>query len=1364
MSISRAQVDQLSSDKLRLASLLLKKKGICAPQAQVISRRFSSDPPPLSFSQQRMWFLDRLEPGLSIYNVFLGVSVNGILDAGALERSLNEIVRRHEVLRTTFATADDQPVQIIARFEPACLPIVDLTCLDRPARDVKAQQLANEEAQEPFNLSKGPVLRVKLLRLEETEHVLLICMHHIATDGRAMGIFISELICLYKAFSRDEPSPLPELPIQYSDYAVWQRERLSGEALEAELKYWEDHLRGMAPVLEVPTSWPRPAVRTYTGAVESLTLSRRLSEGVKLASKREAATQFMTLLACFKALLYRYTGQEDIVVGTPVANRNRPETEGLIGLLVNTLILRTDLGGRPTLKEVIKRVKKVVEEAQAHQDVPFEKLVEHLQPERSSGHTPMFQLMFVMQDAVEKREEAEGLKLSTIGGTSETAKFDLSMFAQENNGRLTIAAEYNTQLYEPAMVRLMLGHMQKIIEAMVGDCDQPVSAIEILDEKERRYILQQCNGLNADHLADYLRDKRAHRMFEEHAQLNPTAVAIVDGQASVTYQELDWRANDLARHLQRLGVGSESIVAVCAERSIEMIVGVLAALKAGGAYLPLDPNYPAERLAFILEDAGAKILLTQRHLLEGLPSQNRNVLCLDDLEQFRGDGAPCDDVRTGPENLAYVIYTSGSTGQPKGVQVQHGSLTNLIEWHQRAFEVTALDRATQLAGLAFDASVWELWPYLAAGASIYLPDKATLAEPRRLIDWLVINGVTISFLPTPLAEAVMQESWPAQAPLRLILTGGDKLHRVSNESLPFKLINNYGPTENTVVATSGEAQTGADQSRDPIIGKPIDNVQAYLLDEHLGLAPQGIPAELVIGGDGLARGYLNSPELTAEKFIPDPFKREAGARLYKTGDVARLLFDGGIEFLGRKDYQVKIRGFRIELGEIEAALSKHAAVRETVVLAREDARGDKRLIAYFIPDNGTEVTNSELRSFVKARVPDYMVPYAFVPLERLPLTQNGKVDRNALPAIEGYATDTNQVYLAPRDALELELSRIWEEVLCVERVGVRDNFFSLGGHSLLAVRLMNRVENLAGKPLPVSLLFQEATVEHLAGLVRQQSELEFSPLVQIQKGNRQPPFFCVHPAGGNVLCYASLAHHLGTEQTFYGLQARGLDRTQAPHTDIAEMATYYINALKQAQPHGPYFLGGWSIGGIVAFEMTQQLLSEGEPVALLALIDTVAPTHYDGLEQLDEVGLILNFAQDLGISLEGLNIPWEVLADLDVDAQWSYLLQQALAAGVVPPDFGPAHLRSLFNVFKANCDAVKRYVPRSSAGRVILLQAEKQAGASRLERADEWRRWVGSELEVNVVPGNHFTMVREPDVKMLAESLRGHLARALENV
>jgi amino acid adenylation domain-containing protein len=1327
---------------------------------QVIPRRLSSDPPPLSFAQQRMWFLDQLEPGLSIYNVSLDVCINGNLDVAALERSLNETVRRHEVLRTTFVTDGDQPVQIIAPFQPGRLPVIDLTGLDASTREAQARQIADEEARTPFDLSEGPILRVRLLRLDEAEHILLICMHHIVTDGRAMSIFIRDLISLYKAFTNGEPSPLAELPIQYADYAVWQRQWLAGDLLEVELAYWKDHLQGMVSVLEVPTSLPRPATRTYTGAIESLPLSRRLTEGVKLVSKREATTQFMTLLACFKVLLYRYTGQEDIIVGTPMANRNRAETENLIGLLVNTLVLRTSLSRGPSLIEVVRRVKKVVEGAQAHQNIPFEKLVEELQPERSSSHSPLFQLMFVMQDVVEEKDEVEGLELSMLGVTRETAKFDLSLFAQERNGRLTIAVEYNTQLYEAAMMRRLLDHLQRIVEAMVADSSVSINAVEMLDEKERRAILQAASGLSAD----YPDDRCVHHMFEEQARLNPDATAIVQGQARITYEELNLRANNLALHLQRLGVGPETIVAVCAERSLDMIVGLLSILKAGGAYLPLDPNYPAERLAFILEDAGAKALLTQRRLLERFASHKGCVLCLDDFEQVALPGANPDNARTEPENLAYLIYTSGSTGRPKGVQVQHRSLMNLIAWHQRAFEVTALDRATQLAGLAFDASVWELWPYLTAGAAIYLPDNATLAEPRRLVEWLVANGVTISFLPTPLAEAVMLESWPAEVPLRLMLTGGDKLRRVTNDGLPFKLINNYGPTENSVVATSSEVQTGSDQTRDPAIGKPISNVQVYLLDQHLQPVPEGIPAELVIGGESLARGYFNSPELTAEKFVPNPFNKEAGARLYRTGDLARLLSDGNIEFLGRIDHQVKIRGFRIELGEIEAALSRHPAVREAVVMAHEDAREEKRLVAYFVADAESEVTGSELRGFLKQELPDYMVPNTFVPLTRLPLTQNGKVDRRALPVPEHSAADSREAYLMPRDTVELELTRIWEEVLAVERIGVRDNFFSLGGHSLLAVQLMNRVQTLAGKPIPLSILFEEATIEHLAAVVRQQSELEFSSLVRIQKGNSQLPFFCVHPAGGNVLCYSGLAHHLGQGQPFYGLQARGLDRKQLPHTDLVEMASCYIESLRSIQPEGPYLLGGWSVGGVVAFEMAQQLQAQGETVALLALLDTVAPTHYEGLDQLDEVGLILNFAQDMGISLDRLNISWDRLAQLDIEAQWGYLLEQAVLAGAVPPDSEPAQLRSLFNVFKANCMAVRRYVPRTRFGRVTLLQAEKQAGASGSQRVSEWSEWADGGLEVSTIPGDHFTIIREPNIKDLAERLSGYLGKARESV
>ncbi len=1036
---------------------------------------------PLSFAQQRLWFLDQLEPNSSLYNIPRAVRLAGRLNVTALERSLDEIVRRHEALRTIFAYADGSPVQVIAPapVTTAALPLVDLSELPKSEREAQTQRLATEEAQCPFDLSQGPLMRAKLLRLDDEEHVLLLTMHHIVSDGWSMEVFWRELAALYDAFANGQPSPLPELPVQYVDYAIWQRRWLAGEVLDEQLSYWKRQLADL-PALQLPTDRPRPAVQTHRGARQELVLPKLLTEALKELSRREGVTLFMTLLAAFQVLLSRYSGQEDIAVGSPIAGRNRAEIEGLIGFFANTLVVRTDLSGDPTFKELLRRVREVALEAYDHQDVPFEKLVEELQPQRDTSRTPLFQVMLTLQNTPGKALELPGLRLTQQELERGTAKFDLTLSMVEGPEGLRGACEYNTDLFEAATITRMLGHLQTLLEGVVANPAQRLSTLPLLTEAERHQLLIEWN----DTQIDYPREACIHRLFEEQAERTPDAVAVVFDDQQLTYRELNRRANQLAHHLRRLGVGPEVLVGICVERSPELVVGVLAILKAGGAYVPLDPAYPKERLAFMLEDAQVPVLLTQERLIEGLPRHAARLVCLDadwpvvarEPEKNPTGGATA-------RNVAYAIYTSGSTGRPKGVLLTHGGLSNLVSWHRQAFAVSEVDRAAQVAGPAFDASVWELWPYLAAGASVYFPDEETRLSPMRLRDWLLSESITISFLPTPLAESALSLDWPDNSVLRIMLTGGEKLYRYPSDSTPFTVVNNYGPTENTVVTTSGlvpPTKAGKQADTTPTIGRPIANTQTYLLDRNLEPVPMGVPGELHIGGAGLARGYLNRPELTAEKFVPNPFGDEPGARLYKTGDLARYLPDGSIEFLGRLDYQVKVRGFRVEPGEVETVLTEHPVVRQSVVVAREDEPGDKRLVAYVVPTQRQAPTSGELRALLKAKLPEYMVPSVFVLLEVLPLTPSGKVDRHALPAPEPSRPALEKAYAAPRTPVQEALVSLWVEVLGLGQVGIHDDFFELGGHSLLATRLVSRLCHTFQVELSLSSFFEGPTIAMLA--------------------------------------------------------------------------------------------------------------------------------------------------------------------------------------------------------------------------------------------------------------------------------------------
>ncbi len=1027
---------------------------------------------PVSFAQARLWFLEQLVPGNSFYNVSTAARLTGSLNVTALWQTFNEIVRRHEALRTTFKMVEEQLFQVIAPSLSVPLPLVDLQQLSAVAREVQVQRLIAEDSVRPFALAEGPLLRVQLLVLGEAEHVLLLTMHHIVADGWSIGVLMRELGALYAANVCGQPSPLAELPLQYADFAHWQRQWLQGEVLETQLVYWQQQLEDL-PVLHLPTDRPRPAVQSYRGATQYLELSPSLTQALLALCQQQGVTLFITLLAAFQTLLYRYTGLEDIPVGSPIANRNRREIEGLIGFFVNSLVMRTNLSGNPTFQELLLRVREVALGAYAHQDLPFERLVEELQPQRDLSHTPLFQVMFALQSAPTPPLEFVGLTLNLLEVESTTAKFDLTLSIENTEQGLKGSLEYNTDLFDAATITRMLQHYRILLEGIIAAPEQRLSDLALLSPEERHQVLVEWNDAQVEYP-----NLCIHQLFEFQVEQTPDAVALVFVDEQLTYRELNSRSNKIAHHLLSLGVGSDDLVGICTERSCEMVVGLLGILKAGAAYLPLDPTYPQQRLSWMLADPAVKVLLSEQHLVTDLKLTGSNIICLDsDWDTIAQYSQENPNSGVSADNLVYVIYTSGSTGKPKGVAVEHSSLLNLVKWHQTAFSVSPTDRATQMAAAAFDACGWEIWPYLAAGASIHFALEEIRAQPARLRDWLLEQKITISFLPTPLTERVLALEWPESCTLRILLTGGDKLQQYPDGSLPFEVVNNYGPTENTVVTTSGLVAPG-EQIGAPTIGRAIANTQVYLLDSQLQPVPIGAKGELYISGNGLARGYLNQTKLTAELFIPNPFSQQPGTRLYKTGDMARYQRDGNIEFLGRIDEQVQLRGFRIELGEIEAVLAQHPAVQQTVVIAREDVPAKKRLVAYVVL-NQPALRTTDWRCFLKEKLPEYMVPSTFVVLEALPLTPNGKVERRALRAPDQLSPELEQTYVAPRTPVEETLVKIWAEVLGLQ-VGIHDNFFELGGHSLLATQLTSRVRDAFQVEVPLYTLFETPTAASMA--------------------------------------------------------------------------------------------------------------------------------------------------------------------------------------------------------------------------------------------------------------------------------------------
>jgi amino acid adenylation domain-containing protein len=1089
------RLKNLSPAKRALLMKSLQKNAIQSQETQTIPRRERQSGIPLSFAQQRLWLIDRLESGTVAYNVPFAVRLKGSLNPAAFERSINEVIKRHEALRTTFTLEGDQPIQIIASHASLTVSLLDLKQVPADEKEAHVQRLAADEAQTRFDLSKGPLLRTTLLQLDQDEHVALFTMHHIVSDGWSDSVLIEEIVRFYEADLAGQRAALPELPIQYADFALWQRERLQGAVLDELLSYWKQQLAGAPPLLNLPTDNPRPPVQTHPGALESRVFPEWISEGLTSLSRQEGVTPFVTVLAAFKTLLYKYANQTDVVVGTPVANRTRFETEGLIGCFLNTLALRTDLSGNPTFRQLLRQVQAVTLGAHEHQDLPFELLIETLSTERNISYAPVFQVLFLYQNKSLENLNQRDLSLTPIDIHSGTAKFDLALSVVEGtNGHLTASLEYNTDLFNAQTITWMLAHFETLLAAIVSDPEQHLHDLNLLAEAEQEQILFKWNATQTE----FTETPCLHKLFEEQAARTPEAVALMFGSDSLTYQQLNERANQLAHHLRSLGVGTESVVALLMDRSLEMVISLFAVLKAGGAYLPLDPTYPPQRLSFMLSDAQPVVLLRQRGqrgtltvppgmtVLE-VEEQKKTAVSAESVSESYAN----PEVEVGAANLAYVIYTSGSTGQPKGAMITHGAITNRLLWMQQQYQLDASDVVLQKTPFTFDVSVWEFfWP-LITGARLVVARPGGHQDTRYLLELIRSRQITtLHFVPSML-QAFLAEAGVTQGcrKLRRVICSGEalvpELVRRYYEQLTAPLENLYGPTEAAVDVTrwgcDAEAVTPGGVSVP--IGRPIANIQMYVLDEGMGCVPVGVSGELYIGGVGLARGYRGRAELTAEKFVPNPHTLEAGARLYRTGDVGRYLATGELEYQGRVDYQVKIRGYRIELGEIEAVLRQHAAITDAVVVPRQNALGEKQLVGYVVIADGadtaagSEITSAALRKYIGARLPHYMIPAILVKLDEMPLSANGKIDRQRLPAIETKVVKTEPA--APANPIEEKLLAIWTQVLRIDQMSVDDNFFALGGDSIRIVQIVSQAQ-YKGLHFEAQLIYQHQTIRDLA--------------------------------------------------------------------------------------------------------------------------------------------------------------------------------------------------------------------------------------------------------------------------------------------
>jgi amino acid adenylation domain-containing protein len=1201
---------------------------------------------PVSFAQQRLWFIHQLDQNSPAYNAFVAIRLTGTLNAAVLERSVNALVQRHEILRTTYAFKDEL-VQIVAESLSINLPLIDLTNLDTQEQDRILHDLMATESVAPFDLGNGPIFRTRLVKMQPDVHVFLLALHHINSDAWSFPILFQELVQLYQAFVSGQLSPLPPLPIQYADYAAWQRRWLAGEVLEVQIAYWQKKLVGVSTLLELPTDHPRPPAQTYRGSSRSFQLSKDTTQLLKDFTKAEGATLAMGLLAGFEILLRRYTGQDDFVVGQGIGMRRWQATEGLIGPFINMLLLRASFTDGLTVRQLIRQVRETALDAYDHQDLPFEKLVEVLQPKRDPSYNPLAQVMFVFHNTPVSHIDLTNLQFDFVASEQHSAQFDLLLRITEVNETLMGQLEYNTDLFEGQTVVRMVEHYQTLLSAALQNPAAPVNTLPLLTVTERLTILRDWNETTVAYPAE----QTLHQLFETQVLKTPDALAVITPAETLTYAELNQRANQLAHYLRLKGVGPNVTVGLSLERSTTLAVGLMGILKAGGAYVPLDPNYPAERLAYMLQDSGVKVLVAQKHLLNGFPAHEAQVVSIDEDWPIIGQQPQNNPVcNNGPDDLVYVIYTSGSTGRPKGVMLNHrGRVNNFTDFNRR-FNVTSTDRLLGISSLSFDMCAYDVLGTLTAGAAVVLPAAGHDYDPNEWLSLIHQHGITlwhsVPSLLSLLVEVVQDQ--PEQRPhsLRLALLGGDWIpvslpDRVRAIAPDIKLISLGGATEISMDSTIYDIEDVQPDWRSIPYGHPMANQLSYVLDSHLQPTPIGVPGELHLGGHGVAWGYLNRPDLTAEKFIPNPVGDQPGDRIYKTGDLARWRVDGNLELLGRLDHQVKIHGHRIELGEITSALRRHPSIIDAVVTARRDGGGLPQLVGYVVPEEGTDPSSADLRTYLKQRLPDYMVPNQFVSLAALPLTPNGKLDRKSLPTPNQNA-DPDREYVAPENNNEALLVATWKDVLGLDRVGVTDDFFELGGDSFKAIRVVNAYRGKLG----LLDVFKSPTIRKLALVLANAGDgaRRNGDILQLLKQATDVPqatLICLPYDGGNAVIYTPLADALPNTFTVYAVAFPGHDfnRTHEPFESMDVIVGRLMDAIQQ-QVNGPIVLYGHCGGTATTVEVAQRLEAAGRDVKAIYMGGFLPGTRFSrqfhGLiaklrgQSVMSDGGMLRFLQSLG--------------------------------------------------------------------------------------------------------------------------------------
>ena len=1344
-----------------------------AEAARSIPTRSRHQNLPLSFAQQRLWFLDRIEPNSSAYNISEAFQLDGVLDCQVLQRSLDLLIAHHEILRTNYLMAEGEPIQSIqsaqSLAEPLCagrrfansmridLQIIDLHQYSTAEQPHQIQIQLDRSSHQPFNLTTDIMLRCCLLQLSPTRQILLATMHHIASDAWSMGLFWQQLGQVYTAIATNQPNPLVPLQIQYADYAIWQREWLSSEVLTEQIEYWKQQLLDVNPVLEVPTDYPRPAIQTYAGAIDSIELSPRLTADLQALRRQEGTTLFMTLLAAFQLLMSRHSGQSDFIIAAPIAGRNQTEVEKLIGFFINTLLLDADLSGNPSFQTLLGRVRKVALGAYSHQDVPFEKLIEELNPRRDLSRNPLFQVLFNMLNVEQINLNLAGLTATSVNTPTANSKFDITLYVKEHDRQIQLDLAYNTDLFAPARMVEILHQFEYLLTQIVADPDRSIQSYSLVTPTSQAILPDPRIALPQPQYPPIT------TTFIEWAKRTPSQPAIIQATRSWTYQELATAAQNIAQLLRQHQIKIGEPVAVSGDRSFGMIASMLGVLLSGGVLLNIDPQLPAARQQLIQSTAAAKYLLAI-----GNTAQIANLSA--DIQVFQinpdtgnpstaaGSTQLASDLNILPfDAAAYIFFTSGTTGVPKGVLGTHQGLAHFLNWQRETFAISPQDRVAQLTGLSFDVVLRDIFLPLTSGATLCLPGDTEDLSPGRILPWLERQQITLLHTVPTLAQ-----SWLLNVPdgvslgtLRQIFFAGEPLTATLiqrwRETFPLagEIVNLYGPTETTLAKCYYRVPDRVLAGIQPV-GQPLPATQALVVKLDRQLCGIGEAGEIAIRTPFRTRGYLDAAATNQSRFVKNPDRADLNDLIYYTGDRGRYRPDGTLEILGRIDRQIKIRGIRIEPTEISGLLDKHPQIQTSIVVAREDIPGDKRLVAYFVPTHHSTPTTSELRQFLQQQLPEYLVPSAFVLRSNLPLTPNGKIDVRALPVpvpdLSRQASAPN--FIAARDEFEFQLTKIWQLVLGVRAISITDNFFELGGHSLLAIRLFSEIERVWSKKLPLATLFQAQTIEQLAHIIRQKDwSTPYSSLVQIQAGGTKPPLFCIHPIGGNILEYYSLAAYLGKDQPVYGLQSLNPDGRKLPLQSVESMASHYVAEIQIVQPEGPYLVLGYSFGGLIAFEIAQQLQSQGKIVALLALVDRkspnikkVRPSFFKSI-QIHFVNLLCLQAKDRSKYIrDRINNQFE-------DFSYKEFLIKSLSK-IAPPS------PELLSLIDMNTQASENYIAKTYLGDLSLFRCQVQTLDYSLSPDLGWSNLVIGKLEIYDIPSIHYTVLKEPSVQFVAEKLQ----------